>query len=84
MPWQVTFNQDTEVPGTGTATAAFTDDAGKLIVSHSDRLAANGADNTIPQFIDAALKKYQQALDRNTETASVLTKIQAVLTEKTT
>lgn len=82
MPWQVTFSQDTEIPGLGTATASFTDDAGRQVVSHSGRL--DGRDgNTIGGFIDEALARYQKALQRDTETANVLAKIEAVLNEKT-
>lgn len=82
MPWTLSYSQDTEISGVGTATATFTDDAGKVLVSHSDRIDNRSAE-TINGFIDAALGKHAKAVKIETDTVKLLDKIQAVLTEKT-
>lgn len=82
MAWIITFNQDTEVYGVGTATANYTDVDGKMLVNYSSYVDTKD-DNTISQFIDNSLAKLQKQLDINTEINSLLAKIQAVLNAKT-
>lgn len=82
MAWIITFNQDTETYGVGTATANYTDVDGKTLVNYSSYVDTKD-DNTISQFIDNSLAKLQKQLDINTEINSLLAKIQAVLNAKT-
>ena len=82
MPWQLQFQQDTEVLGVGTATATFSTDAGRFVTSHSGRIDSRD-DSTIGEFIDQALARYEKAQVQDTEVQSVLVKVQAVLNEKT-
>ena len=82
MAWAITFNQDTEIYGVGTATANYTDVDGKTLVNYSSYVDTRDG-NTISQFIDNALSKLQKQLEINTEINSLLAKIQTVLNDKT-
>lgn len=82
MAWAIDFDQDTEISGVGTATATYTDEQGKVSVTYSQRID-NRDGNTISEFIDAALARFEKRKVVDTETTSLLAKIQAVLTEKT-
>lgn len=81
MPWQLTYTQDTEIPGVGTATASYADDAGNVNVTHSGRID-NRDGATISEFIDAALAKYARRQKIDADTVPLLAKIQAVLDSK--
>ena len=82
MAWKLTYNQDTEIKGVGTATAVYTDAKGDVLVTHSDRIDERDG-NTIGGFIDEALAKYEKANAAvSTEIPAILAKIQAVLDDK--
>ena len=82
MPWQNSFQQDTEQDGLGTATFVFSDASGRQTFTHSGRLDGLD-DNSIGLFIDDVLTLYGKAQERESTIQNVLAKIQAVLTEKT-
>jgi hypothetical protein len=82
MAWAIDFDQDTEIPGVGTATATYTDEQGKVSVAYSQRID-NRDGSTIDQFIGSALARWEKRKIVDTDTAALLAKIQAVLTEKT-
>jgi cob(I)alamin adenosyltransferase len=81
MAWSLSFEQDTEIEGVGTATATYTDDGGATKVTHSGRID-NRDRNTISGFIDEALAKFAKRSVADGHTTALLQKIQAVLDEK--
>jgi len=81
MPWIIQFSQDTEVIGVGTATAVYTDDAGKVIVSHSSRVDTNSGDGA-EKLIDAAIAKLAEQQSHDSQISAVIAKLETVLNER--
>lgn len=82
MAWSIQFTQDTEMPGVGTATAVYADDVGKILVTHSSRIDSNSGDGA-EKLIDAAISKLSEQQKRDEQTAGIITKLEAVLNERT-
>lgn len=81
MPWQLTYQQDTDVLGVGTVSAVFTDDSGAVVATHSGRVDTTSGDG-LDTFIDLALTTLNTEQSKHAERNAVLAKISAVLNEK--
>lgn len=83
MAWNITFNQDTDKPGVGSATATYTDPENGVSVQFvSDRLDTNSGES-IDRFITDALAKQQKTVEEQSDRVAIIAKITAVLNEKT-
>jgi len=81
MPWQLSFEQDTEIDGVGTARADYLDVGGNIIATHQGRLdERDGA--SIDEFLQSALDKYDKAVSQQAKKSEVLQKLQTLLDEK--
>lgn len=77
MSWQISFQQDTDTKGVGTATATYSDGVGPVVV-HQRRLDTNDGHN-IDLFITEALASLQKHEEQTSELDAVISKIQAKL-----
>lgn len=81
MPWKISFEQDTEIEGIGTARADYVDDSGYVIATYQGRLDERDG-TSIDGFLGDAIDTYKKAISQQVRKSEIVLKLQAILNEK--
>lgn len=81
MGWRLSYEQDTEIEGVGTARADYLDEIGNIVATHQGRLdERDGA--SIDEFLSAAIAAYEKAVAQLAKKSEILVKLQGILNDK--